>query len=68
MVIKSHPTCDKLIEQFKAEQREVEKLAIQLMVDGPSEPKKSKEKRIYDILKYVHVLLFEWIIKISNGD
>jgi len=50
LVIKSHPTCDKLIEQFKAEQREVEKLAIQLMVDGPSEPKKSKEKRIYDLV------------------
>ena len=54
MPVKSHPTTDKLIEQFKLEQRETEKLLSQISVDGEHERRKDnlkKDKRIYDVVK-----------------
>ena len=54
MPIKSHPTTDKLIEHFKLEQRETEKLIPQLSIDGDHQRKKEnvkKDKRIFELVK-----------------
>ena len=45
MPVKSHPTTDKLIEQFKLEQRETEKLLSQISVDGEHERRKDNLKK-----------------------